>query len=118
MSTLISAIQSAGGPLYQYRQINPVNDQDGGEPGGNIRQVFMFRTDRGLSFIDRPGGTSTTVTTNGSVDILDGVRTITATQTVSGRSESLGVPINIVIDTGTPASPLPRRRRACHRAPV
>jgi predicted extracellular nuclease len=63
MSTLISAIQSAGGPLYQYRQIDPVNDQDGGEPGGNIRQVFMFRTDRGLSFIDRPGGTSTTATT-------------------------------------------------------
>jgi endonuclease/exonuclease/phosphatase family metal-dependent hydrolase len=63
MSTLISAIQTAGGPTYQYRQINPVNDQDGGEPGGNIRQVFMFRTDRGLSFIDRPGGTSTAATT-------------------------------------------------------
>jgi predicted extracellular nuclease len=63
MNTLISAIQSAGGPAYQYRQINPVNDQDGGEPGGNIRQVFMFRTDRGLSFIDRAGGTSTASTT-------------------------------------------------------
>jgi predicted extracellular nuclease len=63
MSTLISAITMAGGPTYEYRQINPVNDQDGGEPGGNIRQVFMFRTDRGLSFIDRPGGTSTSATT-------------------------------------------------------
>ena len=39
-----------------YREIDPVNDQDGGEPGGNIRQVFLFRTDRGLAFVDRPGG--------------------------------------------------------------
>jgi predicted extracellular nuclease len=60
---LIEAIGAAGGPAYQYRQIDPVDDQDGGEPGGNIRVGFLFRTDRGLSFIDRPGGTSTTATT-------------------------------------------------------
>jgi predicted extracellular nuclease len=60
---LITAIQAAGGPTYDYRTIEPVNDQDGGQPGGNIRQVFFFRTDRGLSFIDRPGGTSTSSTT-------------------------------------------------------
>jgi uncharacterized protein len=53
-SMLIQAIQSAGGPTYDYRQIDPVNDQDGGAPGGNIRQGFLFRTDRGLSFVDRP----------------------------------------------------------------
>src|SRR5213079_380799 len=62
VSTLIAAISAAGGPTYEYRQINPVNDQDGGEPGGNIRQVFLFRTDRGVSFVDRPGGTSTNAT--------------------------------------------------------
>ncbi len=28
----------------------------------DIRQGFFFRTDRGLSFVDRPGGTSTTAT--------------------------------------------------------
>jgi len=56
---LINTIQAAGGPAYQYRQIDPVNDQDGGATGGNIRQGFLFRTDRGLSFIDRPGGGST-----------------------------------------------------------
>jgi uncharacterized protein len=60
---LIDAIRAAGGPQYQYRQIDPVDDQDGGEPGGNIRVGFLFRTDRGLSFLDRPGGTSTTPTT-------------------------------------------------------
>jgi hypothetical protein len=58
----VSAIQAAGGPTYQWREIDPVNDQDGGEPGGNIRQVFLFRTDRGVSFVDRPGGTSTNAT--------------------------------------------------------
>ena len=52
---LIAAIQAAGGPVYHFRQINPVNNQDGGEPGGNIRVGFLFRTDRGLSFVDRPG---------------------------------------------------------------
>ena len=59
---LIDAIQAAGGPMYQFRQIDPVNNADGGEPGGNIRVGFLFRTDRGLSFVDRPGGDSTTAT--------------------------------------------------------
>jgi predicted extracellular nuclease len=60
---LIAAIQAAGGPTYQYRQIDPVDDQDGGAPGGNIRVGFLFRTDRGVTFIDRPGGSPTTETT-------------------------------------------------------
>jgi predicted extracellular nuclease len=63
LGMLTSAIRDAGGPAYQFREIDPVNDQDGGEPGGNIRQVFLFRTDRGVSFVDRPGGGSTTATT-------------------------------------------------------
>jgi uncharacterized protein len=63
LDMLVAAIQSAGGPTYTYRYVNPVNDADGGEPGGNIRQVFLFRTDRGLSFVDRPGGGPTTATT-------------------------------------------------------
>jgi len=57
--TLINAIAAAGGPSYAYRQINPVDDQDGGEPGGNIRVAFLYRTDRGLAFVDRPGGCPT-----------------------------------------------------------
>src|SRR5262249_54523550 len=58
LTKLVTAIQSAGGPAYQWREIDPVNDADGGQPGGNIRQVFLFRTDRGLAFVDRPGGGS------------------------------------------------------------
>jgi len=60
--TLISAITAAGGPTYTYRQIDPVSNQDGGEPNGNIRVGFLFRTDRGLGFVDRPGGTATSPT--------------------------------------------------------
>jgi uncharacterized protein len=56
---LIDAIVAAGGPRYDWRSIDPVNDQDGGEPGGNIRQVFLFDPQR-VSFTDRAGGDSTT----------------------------------------------------------
>ena len=61
-SMLIAAIEAAGGPSYDYRQIDPVDDADGGVPGGNIRVGFLFRTDRGLKFIERPGGDATTAT--------------------------------------------------------
>jgi predicted extracellular nuclease len=59
---LIAAIEAAGGPHYDFREIDPVDDQDGGQPGGNIRVGFLFRTDRGLAFVDRPGGNATTPT--------------------------------------------------------
>ncbi|MEP0856232.1 endonuclease/exonuclease/phosphatase family protein [Trichocoleus sp. DQ-U1] len=60
--TLIDAIASLGGATYQYRQINPVDDQDGGQPGGNIRVGFLFNPNR-VEFVDRPSGTSITNTT-------------------------------------------------------
>jgi predicted extracellular nuclease len=59
VTKLIDAIVAAGGPRYDWRGIDPVNDQDGGEPGGNIRQVFLFNPER-VSFTDRAGGDSTT----------------------------------------------------------
>jgi len=59
VNKLIDAIVAAGGPKYDWREIDPVNEQDGGEPGGNIRQVFLFNPER-VSFTDRAGGDSTT----------------------------------------------------------
>ncbi|MGX1884045.1 endonuclease/exonuclease/phosphatase family protein [Streptomyces sp. NPDC055287] len=56
-----AAITAAGGPSYAWRTIDPVNNQDGGEPGGNIRQVFLFNPER-VSFTDRAGGDATTTT--------------------------------------------------------
>jgi hypothetical protein len=71
---LIDAIEAAGGPTYDYRQIDPVFGQDGGEPGGNIRQGFLFRTDLDLAFVDRPGGDALTpnevVETNKGAELL------------------------------------------------
>ena len=59
---LIDAVVRAGGPRYSYRQIDPTDGKDGGEPGGNIRVGFLFRTDRGMSFVDRAPGDATTAT--------------------------------------------------------
>ncbi|MEU8530365.1 MULTISPECIES: endonuclease/exonuclease/phosphatase family protein [Streptomyces] len=55
------AIVAAGGPSYAWRSVDPENNKDGGEPGGNIRQVFLFNPQR-VDFIDRPGGDATTAT--------------------------------------------------------
>ena len=62
LQRLVDAVAAAGGPQYRWRQIDPVDGADGGQPGGNIRLAFMFRTDRGLEFVDRPGGDATTAT--------------------------------------------------------
>ncbi len=58
---LIDAIVAAGGPTYEFRDIAPENNVDGGEPGGNIRVGFLFNPAR-VTFVDRPGGNATTAT--------------------------------------------------------
>jgi predicted extracellular nuclease len=63
LNTLAAAIVNAGGPKYAWREIDPVNNAEGGEPGGNIRVAFLYRTDRPVKFVDRAGGGSTTPTT-------------------------------------------------------
>ena len=52
LSKLTDAIIAAGGPHYDWREIDPVNDQDGGQPGGNIRVAFLFNPAR-VTFVDR-----------------------------------------------------------------
>ncbi|MFD5000871.1 endonuclease/exonuclease/phosphatase family protein [Streptomyces buecherae] len=56
---LTEAIKAAGGPSYSWRQIDPADDQDGGQPGGNIRNAFLFNPER-VSFTDTAGGDATT----------------------------------------------------------
>ncbi|HVK21478.1 MAG TPA: lamin tail domain-containing protein [Actinokineospora sp.] len=53
------AIAALGGPRYEWRQIDPVDGADGGQPRGNIRVAFLFNPAR-VSFVDRPGGDSVT----------------------------------------------------------
>src|SRR5690606_23643373 len=40
LDKLVESISAAGGPSYEYRQIDPEDNADGGEPGGNIRVGF------------------------------------------------------------------------------
>ncbi len=59
-SLLIAAIAEDCAVTYDYADVDPVDDQDGGQPGGNIRVGFLYREDRGLAFVERPGATGTT----------------------------------------------------------
>ncbi|MFD5437428.1 endonuclease/exonuclease/phosphatase family protein [Kitasatospora sp. NPDC127067] len=58
VAKFIAAIKAAGGPAYDWRSVDPQDGKDGGEPGGNIRQVFLFNPQR-VSFTDIPGGAAT-----------------------------------------------------------
>ena len=44
--TLINAIAAEGGPQYEYVNIDPEYNQDGGAPGGNIRVGFLYNPER------------------------------------------------------------------------
>ena len=59
LGDLTAAVTAAGGPAYSRTEIDPVNDADGGAPGGNIRQVILYRTGTGLTFDPAPGGSAT-----------------------------------------------------------
>ncbi|MBW3563988.1 MAG: endonuclease/exonuclease/phosphatase family protein [Acidobacteria bacterium] len=52
LERLVAAISDAGGPEYAVRQIDPLDSADGGAPGSNIRNAFLFNPDR-VSFPDR-----------------------------------------------------------------
>jgi predicted extracellular nuclease len=57
LDRLADAVVAAGGPRYAYAWVNPVDDEDGGQPGGNIRVVFFYRTDvPGLSLAPGTAG--------------------------------------------------------------
>ncbi|MCP2251707.1 hypothetical protein LY13_000438 [Prauserella aidingensis] len=59
LDRFVEAIEAAGGPAYEYRQIDPQDRTDGGQPGGNIRVGFLFDPER-VAFVDREGGDATT----------------------------------------------------------
>lgn len=43
---LIAAVQRLGGPQYDWADIPPSLDADGGQPGGNIRNGFLYNPQR------------------------------------------------------------------------
>lgn len=48
---LINAIAVAGGPTYRFLNIDPVNNQDGGAPGTNIRVGYLYNPTR-VNFVE------------------------------------------------------------------
>lgn len=52
LKLLVDSIFEAGGPVYDFRQIDPENNADGGQPGGNIRVAYLFNPQR-VRFLDR-----------------------------------------------------------------
>ncbi|MEE8441964.1 MAG: endonuclease/exonuclease/phosphatase family protein, partial [Spirochaetia bacterium] len=63
IARLLQSISDAGGSAdYRYADISPEANRDGGEPGGNIRVGFLYRSDR-VELVERPGGDATTAAT-------------------------------------------------------
>lgn len=52
---LIAAIIAAGGPAYEWTDIAPEYNQDGGEPGGNIRVGYLYNPQR-VTLAEAPKG--------------------------------------------------------------
>ena len=63
LQMLVDAIATAGGPTYAFID-NPFigDDTNGGEPGGNIRTAYLYRTDR-VGFVE---GSLKTIAADGS----------------------------------------------------
>ncbi len=60
---LINAINTIDGTLnYEFVNIDPVDGEDGGKPGGNIRVGFLYNPAR-VSFTEVAGGDATTAVT-------------------------------------------------------
>lgn len=53
---LAAAILAQGGPQYTAHWVNPKDKADGGQPGGNIRNVLLVRADRDVDVITRDAG--------------------------------------------------------------
>ncbi|MDX2435968.1 MAG: esterase-like activity of phytase family protein [Acidobacteriota bacterium] len=52
LNRLVEAIQRAGGLRYEWRSVDPGDNQDGGQPGANIRTALLFNPGR-VEFVDR-----------------------------------------------------------------
>ena len=46
LECLVAAVRRAGGPTYRWLDLAPEEGADGGQPGGNIRNAFLFNPER------------------------------------------------------------------------
>jgi predicted extracellular nuclease len=45
LAALSTAIEEASGVVYDFVEVVPADNEDGGAPGGNIRQAYLYRSD-------------------------------------------------------------------------
>jgi LPXTG-motif cell wall-anchored protein len=72
---LIEAIKVAGGPTYQWTDVAPVNNTNGGAPGGNIRVGYLYNPER-VALVQGTKGEATQAngwTENGNLKLNPGV---------------------------------------------
>ncbi|KAL8366352.1 hypothetical protein RB595_004904 [Gaeumannomyces hyphopodioides] len=55
LSTLVSAVEALSGVRYAWAAVDPVDNQDGGQPGGNIRPAYLYRPEV-LALVDANQG--------------------------------------------------------------
>ncbi|MDZ5710866.1 chitobiase/beta-hexosaminidase C-terminal domain-containing protein [Jeotgalibacillus haloalkalitolerans] len=67
---LINDIIALGGPEYAYTEVIPEDKQDGGQPGGNIRNGFLYNPERVQLTEGEQGGA------NDAIDVVDGELTL------------------------------------------
>jgi predicted extracellular nuclease len=56
LSTLTEAIEDASGIAYGFTEVEPVDGEDGGQPGGNIRVAYLYKLDTVELYKPNPGG--------------------------------------------------------------
>ncbi len=87
-SSLIKAIKTAGGAEYKFSSIDPQDDTDGGEPGGNIRVGFLYNPKRITLAKGNPGNATknTSVLTSPSLALSQNPGRIDPTNPAFDRS--------------------------------
>ncbi|KAF5669014.1 putative endonuclease exonuclease phosphatase family [Fusarium heterosporum] len=45
LAALADGIEESSGVVYDWAEVVPDNNEDGGQPGGNIRQAYLYRPD-------------------------------------------------------------------------
>lgn len=56
LGALAAGIEKASGVVYDFAVVDPVNGKDGGEPGGNIRNAYLYRPDVMELYKPKQGG--------------------------------------------------------------
>lgn len=58
LTKLVTTIKTLSNITYSFVDIDPVNDQDGGQPGGNIRVAYIYRADIVSLYKPNPGSST------------------------------------------------------------